>query len=144
MLTALPSEKLAKTISGHVASSPVGAWVPMKVRRTATCRQATRQEATGGAVAAGRAVCQHCLREERPREREEKERMGSSELVRWGAIGLLLGGVVWVVLGLLRAFDSLRVIPGREDVVLLALALVLTAAGLVGPHVLQRERYGLL
>ena len=59
-------------------------------------------------------------------------------------MALILGGLVWVVLGLLRAFDSLRVIPGREDVVLPALALVLTAAGLAGPHVLQKESYGFL
>ena len=70
--------------------------------------------------------------------------MGSSGLVRWGAVSLILGGAVWLVLGLTRAFEVLRVIPGREDVVLLALALVLTAAGLVGPHALQRESYGLL
>ena len=70
--------------------------------------------------------------------------MGSSGLVRWGALCLTLGGAVWLVLGLLRVFDSLRVIPGREDVVLLALALVLTAAGLVGLHALQKESYGLL
>ena len=70
--------------------------------------------------------------------------MESSRFVRWGAICLILGGAVWLLLGLLRAFDILRVIPGREDVVLLALALVLTAAGLVGPHALQKESYGLL
>jgi hypothetical protein len=33
----LPSEKRAKTICGHLARSPVGAWVPLKVKRTATC-----------------------------------------------------------------------------------------------------------
>jgi len=70
--------------------------------------------------------------------------MESSGLVRWGAICLILGGAVWLLLGLLKAFDILRVIPGRKDVVLLALALVLTAAGLVGPHALQKESYGLL
>jgi hypothetical protein len=42
-------------------------------------------------------------------------------------------------------FDALLAIPGpRDDVVLLALGLVLTAAGLVGPHALQRESYGFL
>ena len=42
-------------------------------------------------------------------------------------------------------FDALLAIPGgKDDVVLLALGLVLTAAGLVGPHALQKESYGLL
>ena len=70
--------------------------------------------------------------------------MGSSGLVRWGAIDLMLGGVVWLILGLSNVFGFLRAIPGREDVVLLIVALLLTAAGLVGLHVLQRRRQGLL
>jgi hypothetical protein len=56
----------------------------------------------------------------------------------------MLGGVVWVVLGLSAVLGYLQAIPGREDVVLLIVALLLTAAGLVGLHVLQRTRYGLL
>jgi hypothetical protein len=68
--------------------------------------------------------------------------MGSSWLVRWGAIGLMLGGVVWMVLGLSAVLGYLQAIPGREDVVLLIVALVLTAAGLVGLHALQGARYG--
>jgi hypothetical protein len=74
----------------------------------------------------------------------EKVHMGSSGLVRWGAIGLMLGGAVWLVLGLLNVLDYLRAIPGREDVVLLILALVLMTAGLVGLHALQKESYGFL
>ena len=71
--------------------------------------------------------------------------MKSSGLVRWGALGLFLGGAVWLLLGLFSLFDGLLTIPGHEDdVVLLALGLVLTAVGLVGPHTLQKERYGLL
>jgi hypothetical protein len=70
--------------------------------------------------------------------------MGSSGLIRWGAIGLMLGGVVWLVLGLSNVFGYLQAIPGREDVVLLVLALLLTATGLVGLHALQGESYGLL
>ena len=70
--------------------------------------------------------------------------MGSSGLVRWGAIGLMLGSVVWVVLGLSAVLGFLQSIPGREDVVMLIIALLLTAAGLVGLHALQRNRYGLL
>jgi hypothetical protein len=70
--------------------------------------------------------------------------MASSGLIRWGAIGLMLGGVMWVVLGLSALVGYLQSIPGREDVVLFILALLLTAAGLVGLHTLQRGSYGLL
>jgi hypothetical protein len=70
--------------------------------------------------------------------------MGSSGLVRWGAIDLRLGGAVWLVLGLSGVFGYLRAIPGREDVVLLIVALLLTAAGLVGLHALQGRSCGLL
>ena len=54
----------------------------------------------------------------------------------------MLGGVVWVVLGLSEVLGFLQAIPGREDVVLLIVALLLTAAGLVGLHALQGTRYG--
>ena len=70
--------------------------------------------------------------------------MGSSGLVRWGAIGLMLGGATWLVLGLSIRFGYLQAIPGREDVVLFVVALLLTAVGLVGLHTLQRGSYGLL
>ena len=70
--------------------------------------------------------------------------MGSSGIVRWGAISLMLGGVTWLILGLSNIFGYLQAIPGREDVVLLVFALLLTAAGLVGLHALQRRSYGLL
>jgi hypothetical protein len=70
--------------------------------------------------------------------------MGSTWLVRWGAIGLMLGGAVWLVLGLSALLGYLQAIPGREDVVLLIVALLLTAAGLVGLHALQGARYGFL
>ena len=58
--------------------------------------------------------------------------MATSGLIRWGAMGLMLGGVMWLVLGLSTVFGYLQAIPGREDVVLFVVALVLTAAGLVG------------
>ena len=70
--------------------------------------------------------------------------MGSSGLIRWGAIGLVLGGATWLVLGLSAVFDYLQAIPGREDVVLFVIAPLFTAAGLVGLHTLQRARYGVL
>ena len=70
--------------------------------------------------------------------------MGSLGLVRGGAISLMLGGAVWTVLGLSALFGYLQAIPGREDVVLFAVALLLTAAGFVGLHALQGGSYGLL
>lgn len=70
--------------------------------------------------------------------------MASSGLIRWGAIGLMLGGATWLVLGLSIVFGYLQAIPGREDVVLFVVALLFTAAGLVGLHTLQRGSYGLL
>jgi hypothetical protein len=70
--------------------------------------------------------------------------MSSSGLVRWGAIGLTLGGVTWLVLGLSARFGYLQAIPGREDVVLFVVALLFTAVGLVGLHALQKGSYGLL
>ena len=70
--------------------------------------------------------------------------MASSGLIRWGAIGLVSGGLTWLVLGLSAVFGYLQAIPGREDVVLFIVALLLTAAGLLGLHALQREHYGFL
>ena len=64
--------------------------------------------------------------------------------VRWAATGFLLGGAVWLVLGLSNVFGYLQAIPGREDVALLVLALLLTAAGLAGLHALQKESHGLV
>ena len=70
--------------------------------------------------------------------------MASSGLSRWGAIALLSGGLTWLVLGLSAVFGYLQAIPGREDVVLFIVALLFTAAGLLGLHALQRGSYGLL
>jgi hypothetical protein len=65
-------------------------------------------------------------------------------LIRWAAIGFMLGGVAWLVLGLSARFGYLQAISGREDVVLYIVALLFTAAGLIGLHALQRASYGLL
>ena len=69
--------------------------------------------------------------------------MAASGLIRWGAVGFMLGGVAWLVLGLSARFGYLQAIPGREDVVLYIVALLFTAAGLSGLHALQKESYGL-
>jgi hypothetical protein len=66
----------------------------------------------------------------------------SSGPVRWGAVSLTLGGAVWLILGLSNVFGYLQEIPGREDVALLVVALLLTAAGLAGLHALQGESHG--
>jgi hypothetical protein len=65
-------------------------------------------------------------------------------VVRWGAIGLMLSGITWIVLGLSAVAGYLQAIPGREDVVLFVVALVLLAVGLVGLHTLHKDSYGLL
>jgi hypothetical protein len=70
--------------------------------------------------------------------------MASSALIRWGAVGLMLGGVIWVVLGLSTLVGYLQAIPGREDVVLFVVAHLLLAVGLVGLHALQKGSYGRL
>jgi hypothetical protein len=70
--------------------------------------------------------------------------VGTSGLIRWGAISLMLGGVMWLLLGFLATIGYLQAIPGREDVVLFIVALLFTGAGLVGLHILQKASYGLL
>ena len=70
--------------------------------------------------------------------------MASSGPIKWGAIGFMLGGVMWIVLGLSAAAGYLQVIPGREDVVLFIVALLLSAVGLVGLNTLQKGSYGVL
>jgi hypothetical protein len=70
--------------------------------------------------------------------------MTSSGAIRWAATGFIVGGVTWLVLGLSAVFRYLQAMPGREDVVVYILALLFTAAGLVGLHILQNESYGLL
>jgi hypothetical protein len=70
--------------------------------------------------------------------------VSSSDLIRWGAIALILSGVTWIVLGLSAFVGYLQAIPGREDVVLFVVAHLLLAAGLVGLHALQKDSYGLL
>ena len=70
--------------------------------------------------------------------------VASSRIARWGAIGLVQASVIWVVLGLSSVVGYLQAIPGREDVVLFIVAMLLTAASLVGLHTLQKDSYGRL
>lgn len=70
--------------------------------------------------------------------------MAPSGLLGLGAISLALGGLAWFALGLLAAIGLLQAIPGREDVGLFIVALLLSTVGLVGLHALQRNSYGRL
>ncbi len=64
--------------------------------------------------------------------------MSSSDLIRWGGLAAMLGGVAWAV-------DSLLVLAIPEagwTNVVFVIAVLLVLAGLVGLHALQREDYG--
>ena len=64
--------------------------------------------------------------------------MSSSDLIRWGGFAAMIGGVVWVLWGLL-----FRAIPESAvtDVLLIMVALC-TVGGFVGFHALQKDNYG--
>jgi hypothetical protein len=68
--------------------------------------------------------------------------MAPSGITRWGAMGLVLARVMWLILGFSVVLGYLLTIPGREAVVLFVVALPFTAAGLVGLHAPQRCGYG--
>lgn len=70
--------------------------------------------------------------------------MAASNLVRWGAICFLLGGLVWVVSGLLIVFGSRIMGPHPVYFLLFVVALLLTSAGLIGLHALQEGSYELI
>ncbi len=59
-------------------------------------------------------------------------------------MAFMLGGAIWVVLGLSATLGYLQAIPGREDVVVFVVALLLTATGLIALHRLQKDSYGSL
>jgi hypothetical protein len=58
-------------------------------------------------------------------------------IIRLGAAGLVSGGAAWMILGVGALSGLLGAIPGREDVVLFVVALLLTAVGLLGLHAAQ-------
>jgi len=67
--------------------------------------------------------------------------MTSSNIIRWGGIAAMLGGVFWVVWSLLgRVSFEAAGSPFADG--LLLLAALLTLAGLVGLHALQGSNYG--
>ena len=67
--------------------------------------------------------------------------MTSSNIIRWGGIAAMLGGVFWVVWSLLgRVSFEAAGSPFADG--LLLLAALLTLAGLAGLHALQGGSYG--
>jgi hypothetical protein len=60
----------------------------------------------------------------------------TSNLVRWGAAGFVLSGVVWLVAGFISAF--------MNPVLSLGLLYYYLVLGIVGLHTLQEGRYGSL
>ena len=70
-----------------------------------------------------------------------EESMTSSNIIRWGAIAAMLGGVFWVVWSLLGRVSFEAAGSPFADLMLL-LATLLTLGGLVGLHVLQGGNYG--
>ena len=66
----------------------------------------------------------------------------SANLVRWGAIGLMVGGVVWVLFGIIGAAGGPVVAAQPFPLLLSIIAELLGALGLVGFHALQQGSYG--
>jgi hypothetical protein len=69
--------------------------------------------------------------------------MTSSNIVRWGGIAAMLGGLFWVVWSLLERVSFEAAGSPFADLMLL-LAALLTLGGLVGLHALQGGNYGRL
>jgi hypothetical protein len=69
-----------------------------------------------------------------------------SNLVRWGAAGFVLSGVVWLVAGFIAAFLMRSPVTGivYYYVALGIVARLLLGLGIVGLYILQKERYGSL
>lgn len=73
--------------------------------------------------------------------------MTTSNLVRWGAWGFGLGGVVWLAMGLVTTFatNSMLLMPGSllfyYYAALGILARLLLGVGMVGLHALQKGSY---
>src|SRR4028119_739896 len=67
--------------------------------------------------------------------------MSSSDIIRWGGIAAMVGGVLWVLWSNLFRM-SVEAAGGPFSDGLLLLAALLTLAGLIGLHVLQGGNYG--
>ena len=64
--------------------------------------------------------------------------MSSSDLIRWGGFAAMIGGVVWILEGLL----VLAIPESAVTEVLLIIAALCTVGGFVGFHALQKDKYG--
>ncbi len=69
--------------------------------------------------------------------------LAMANIVRWGAVGLVVSGVLWVVSGIL-ASGVVNQATGFAPVyfVVYIVALLLLVLGLIGLHALQRASYG--
>jgi hypothetical protein len=67
--------------------------------------------------------------------------MVSSDLIRWGALAAMVGGVVWIVYALFGLAGANQEVSGPLDIFII-IAWLLQVAGLVGFHTLQKENYG--
>lgn len=67
--------------------------------------------------------------------------MSSPELIKWGALGAMLAGVVWIAYALLGLAGANQEVSGPLDI-LIIIAWLLQVVGLVGFHTLQKENYG--
>jgi hypothetical protein len=63
------------------------------------------------------------------------------DVIRWGALGLMGSGVMWVATGI---FDSFGLFTDFTVVALPMAALVLLVVGMEGLHALQKASYGIL
>ncbi len=72
--------------------------------------------------------------------------MSSSDLIRWGGLAAMAAGVMWVISGILAVIYQGVHTPGTFADYLVegtfAVGLLLTAAGMVGLHALQKGHYG--
>lgn len=72
--------------------------------------------------------------------------MSSSDLIWWGGIAAMVAGVVWVISGILAIVYQGVHVPGTFADYLVegtfTVGLLLTVVGMMGLHVLQKEKYG--
>lgn len=70
--------------------------------------------------------------------------MAESDLVRWGGLAAMGGGVLFIVYNLLAFALGIRVEESSPLDVLVILGYVLEVVGLVGFHTLQGRNYGII